>query len=143
MAYIVKYEFDLERLSVEFDRQALHRQTLALPNRIDFPEAVRRAVRSLIEDDKDAESLRNLIGNIFEIFPETENREVLNDSRLILLDHPAEDEEEEPEYLPPENGETIFENWIFGLVTNNLSDHLIWIVVPRDGKGVAYNYGFN
>ena len=152
VAYIVKYEFDLQRLSVEFDRDVLHRQTLALPNRIDFPEAVRRALRSLLEDDKDSESLRNLVVNIFELFPEVDNweqkledkiREVLDDSRLILLDQPEEDDEEEQDYYPPENGENIFENWIFGLATNNLSDHLIWVIVPRDGKGKAYNYGFN
>jgi len=42
-----------------------------------------------------------------------------------------------------EEGEDVDKNWIFLLQIPQLSDHLFWAIVPKDGKEKVYNYGFN
>lgn len=43
----------------------------------------------------------------------------------------------------PERGEDLEKNWVFSLVMPTLSDHIYWIVVPKDAPDGAYVYGFN
>lgn len=58
---------------------------------------------------------------------------------LVPLDTPPNKDAAE-DYYPPENGESVKENWIFNLLLDELSDHLYWAVVPRDGS-TARVYG--
>ena len=51
--------------------------------------------------------------------------------------------ETEDKCFPAEHGEEVKDNWIFLLTIETISDHLYWIVIPRDGVKKAYNYGFN
>ena len=44
---------------------------------------------------------------------------------------------------PPENGESVNDNWVFMLQLPTLSDHLFWAIVDRNGVKETYNYGFN
>ncbi|RYZ60164.1 MAG: hypothetical protein EOP07_01640 [Proteobacteria bacterium] len=43
----------------------------------------------------------------------------------------------------PERGEDLEKNWVFSLVMPTLSDHIYWVVVPKDAPEGAYVYGFN
>jgi hypothetical protein len=45
--------------------------------------------------------------------------------------------------LKPERGEDLEKNWVFSLVMPTLSDHIYWVVVPKDAPEGAYVYGFN
>jgi hypothetical protein len=47
-------------------------------------------------------------------------------------------------YLP-ERAESLETNWIFSLIIPTLSDHIFWIVIPKDPdlSGKGYAYGFN
>ena len=42
-----------------------------------------------------------------------------------------------------EEGEDVERNWIFLLQIPELSDHMFWAVVSKDGKEEVYNYVFN
>jgi hypothetical protein len=43
----------------------------------------------------------------------------------------------------PERGEDLEKNWVFSLVMPTLSDHIYWVIVPKDAPEGAYVYGFN
>ncbi len=150
---ILKQEFDLERLSVEIGSAIVHKQTLEYNNRIEFPDAFRRALASLFTEGDDG-SFQYLVMNIFELYPgEVDNwkelrdakiRELLNgEAVLALLDETTANADDDALYNPPQRGETFEENWILGLWVPNLSDHYTFIVVARDGSSEAFNYAFN
>jgi hypothetical protein len=42
-----------------------------------------------------------------------------------------------------EGGEDPRENWLFKLSLKEFSDHMFWIVVPREREKLGYIYGFN
>lgn len=71
------------------------------------------------------------------------------ETELIFLQSPEADDAESREKrgFMPENGESLEENWIFSLIIPSLSDHIFWIVLPKDENKKpqtrAYVYGFN
>ncbi len=68
-------------------------------------------------------------------------REQMQDSRSSLALHLG-DTVKGQDY-PPEQGESIKDNWIFVLHIPSLSDHLYWVIVDRSGRKAPYLYGFN
>ena len=60
-----------------------------------------------------------------------------------IFDETDEEERENSTVPAPEDGERVEENWIFVLSLPDLSDHIYWAIVDREGKLPAYNYGFN
>ena len=71
--------------------------------------------------------------------PREKLAEILNDgqSRIRLVE--SDDGEGA---APPEQCDSVAENWVFCVCLPGYCDSLFWAVVPRNGEP-AYNYGFN
>lgn len=70
-------------------------------------------------------------------------KDLLNYGVLFLVPHDTPpNPDANMDYYPPENGEKVSDNWIFNLTLDELSDHLYWMVIPRNGDA-PYVYGFN
>lgn len=156
---IVEEEFQFTGLQYGFDLEETQRQS-ALGGRVKkFPDALRQALVSFIQDFETPSSLLNILGGVYhdEIAPEqfpylgayqeavmAKAREVMKTGTLHLIPLNIKElsEEELGGLHAPEDGEAPAENWIFQLRLP-LSDHLYWAVVPRNGERQAYNYGFN
>lgn len=152
--HIILVEFKLTQLSYQIDPSDVEAQEQLPGNQISFTDALRLALETLLTSDSDRESPRFLIQQIFGLFPEddpeaaekitTHLREYLQQGELRLLpDEDWNNEDTEFDYYPPEERETATLNWVFSLYLPTLSDHLYWIIVPRDGAREAYIYGFN
>jgi hypothetical protein len=152
--HIIRIEYDLEQLRYDFQPEYINKQESIATNKLDFPNALRAALHTILNSKSERESPRFLIGNIFGWFPEQDPKaneliteklyESLQSGQLTLLPNlDWDDEDIEFDFNPPEERESAELNWIFTLYLPTLSDHLYWIVVPRDGKTEAYIYGFN
>jgi len=153
-AHLIRTEFDLPSLSYHIEPGDIAEQESLAPNQISFADALRLALQTLLTNDSPRESPRFLIGESFGLFPAQDPgaedritahlREFLLAGALRLLPNlDWNDADVEFDFNPPEEGETVVDNWIFTLSLPTLSDHAYWIVVPRDGAAAAYIYGFN
>ncbi len=135
----------------------------ALPgNEVDFERALRLALESFIYDGRAYESplfvahedeleggpcLAPLFGERIRCYLDQEDS-ILG---LVHLDGAVREVELDGKTIriyPPEEGETVAENWVFFLKLPQLSDHFQWAVVYRalvgsNAKTLVYNYGFN
>ena len=155
---IVEEEFDLDGLGEHIHAEEVERQ-LALPGNYCFPAALRQALRAFTRDETGPESPVQVILNSF---PELARRnfgwvgdyhaaldeklrEFFGEGQLYHLPVGLEKKngDDRENFRPPENGETVEDNWIFQLSLPTLSDHVFWAVVPRDGGKRAYCYGLN
>ncbi len=115
--------------------------------------AFQAAIKTLFEKDAELESPLSIVHSILaEESPArggdeeswNRSRQKLDqyldspDSTLVLL----EGKDDGRGFLP-EQGESTEVNWIFSLVIPELSDHVFWIVVPKDSSAKPYVYGFN
>lgn len=152
--HIMRIEYNLPQLNYSIDPDEAEAQERLPGNQVSFPDALRSALHTLLTSTSSRESPRYLIMNIFGWFPESDPeagkrithqlREFLREGRLDLLPNEDwSDRDVDRDYNPPEDGETAVDNWVFGLHLPTLSDHVYWIIVPRDGKKAAYVYGFN
>lgn len=152
--HIIQNEFDLDRLRYDFFPDYVVQQEALPNNHLSFSEALRAALGTIFSSTSKRESPRYLIGNLFGLFPDQDPdaydqitrklREFLQNGQLSLLPNVDWDGEEDAfDFNPPEAGESAELNWIFTLYLPTLSDHLYWIIVPRDGRSKAYIYGFN
>ena len=110
---------------------------------IPFEQALSLALSSVLTDGADIESPLGLVGEFaFDkgADPADTLRGILNRPATWIGVVPVESDGSG--VYPPENGESIEANWVFHLSMESFSDHLYWVVVPRDG-GAVYNYGFN
>ncbi len=155
---IVEGEFGLDGLGEHIFAEEVERQLL-LPGNYLFPAALREALRAFTRDEKDPESVVQLI---LTVFPELHRdnfgwigdyhaaldeklRQFFADGQLYHIPLGLDDLEKgkRENFYPPENGESIEEHWAFQLSLPTLSDHLFWAIVPRAGDRPAYCYGFN
>lgn len=151
---ILSDEFDIPRLEVIYKSADIKAQEALVGNQMNFIQALRLAIETILTDGKDQESPRAIITEVFELFPaevddaeekiQAKVREFLSTGTLQLLPNlDWSDRDQEFDFYPPENGEKAEDNWIFSLYLPDLSDHLYWIVVDRTSDGGAYIYGFN
>ncbi len=116
---------------------------------LDFP-AYQKAQEVLLKPSEEIESPWNLVLTSFPLeeqgLSKTQDRvrktlqKHLNQvtTTIVLLDS------NEERGFRPEGGESLEENWVFSLVIPGLSDHIFWIVVPKDETAKEpYIYGFN
>lgn len=100
------------------------------------------------------ESPRRLVIEVYQLYPgevdnaetqiEAKLREHLEHGKLQLLPNiDWSDMEKDYGFYPPENGETAADNWVFSLSLSQLSDHLYWVIIDRQGEKEPYVYGFN
>ncbi|PHN06035.1 hypothetical protein [Flavilitoribacter nigricans] len=151
--HIVRVEFDLESLRYDFPPAYIRDQEALEHNRLSFSQALRTALQVILHSDSERESPRQVIGQVFGWFPAAEPEarqkislklyEVLRNGQMSLLPAIDWNADTELDFNPPEGGESATDNWIFTLYLPTLSDHLYWVIVPRDGKREAFIYGFN
>lgn len=152
--HIILVEFKLTQLTYQIDLTDVEEQEQLPGNQLRFTDALRIALDTLLTSNSERESPRFLIRQIFGLFPEDDPQaadkitahllQYLEQGELRLL--PREDwskADAEFDYNPPEEGESVDLNWVFSLYLPTLSDHLYWIIVPREGEMEAYVYGFN
>lgn len=151
---IILDEFDIQRLSFNYSIEEIAKQEGLSNNKVNFISGLRLALNTILTDGNDEESPRNIIINVYELYPgEVEQADVLIQSRLrehligasldLLPNIDWTDRDQDFDFNPPENGESASKNWIFSLYMPSLSDHLYWIIVDRTGEASPYVYGFN
>ena len=142
---ILSEEFGLVNITLVIPAPEVHRQSTAFKNNVTFEDALRFAVKSFMEDDRDLESPLFIMKDGSDM-TEQEAKELLfeylnsPDTSLELVS--TDPDAGYPETFPT-NGESIQENWIFYLYIASLSDHLHFAIVKRSGERPTYNYGFN
>lgn len=150
LAKVLKEEFEVPGLTLEIDEvEAQAQQDLSLV--VGLEDALREALLAFMFDDEHPESPRSLVKETHNINPDSEGskegaavaldqkvREYMNTGFLYLVPRKTNEG-----IHPPEDGESIEDNWAFMLRLPTLSDHLFWAIVSRSGERAAYSYGFN
>ncbi|MDX1940352.1 MAG: hypothetical protein SFU99_07360 [Saprospiraceae bacterium] len=152
-----KLIFQLPGLEFDIDEKEVKLQSQLPNNHVTFEQALNTGLASFLFDANDLESPRNLVMEVHQIFrknfaSEEDWNEALTDKvqaylneggrfRLLPVSLPAN--EDDLDFNPPENGETMRDNWVFYLYLDTLSDHGHWAIIDRTGAKPAYNYGFN
>lgn len=150
---IVGEKYNKPRLTVLVSPRDVEEQVALPNNKVSFEQALDKAMISFLSDYSHPESPGAIVVNVFELFPgEVENAEVqigfklaefFDNGELRLLPNVIWNDEEDVDFNPPENREPVADNWIFSLSLFDLSDHIFWVIIPRDSVSKVYNYGFN
>jgi len=148
---IINQEFSLTGLTCQFDKAAISDQEALPNNKISFPDALRAALKTILTSNSSRESPRIIIAEGLGLSLTTNDKEVneklreflVQGSIRLLPNEDWSDYDREYDYFPPEEREPAADNWVFFLKLPTLSDHLYWVIVPRDGQQDAYIYGFN
>jgi hypothetical protein len=139
----------LDQLTISLDITEIEAQTAAYPGPIDFMTALDLAMTSFLTDDDDIESPLGIATFVAEATWDPDNPEgqTFEEATLAaLLDHlnrPTASISLVPIGQTAEHGESVVDNWVFFLTIDELSDHLYWAIVDRQGVTATYNYGFN
>jgi len=153
----VMSELGLEQMELKIPAVEVAGQIADFGGTVGFEEALRAALHSYLNDGTHVESpLETVRMYIEETGPLDGNIEdpkagvvaFMNrpTSRLSLVrrqDYEAEATESWDFVMPPNHDEQLAPNWIFKLDINELSDHLHWALVDREGNKPTKNYGFN
>ena len=146
---LIHEDFGFKNVDFAVDEVALAKQ-LKENNPVSFLKALKSALINFLNDEDHPESPLALarIG-AYENWNLSNVKESLLDHHIShwyliesLLSGPANLEFSYDPY-PPEEGESGAENWIFRLQIEQLSDHIYWSIVSKDGSKKTYNYGFN
>lgn len=149
---IIRQTFGLSFLNFVARDQDLSAQ-MAINNQvISVDQALYAALHSLLHEQLGGESPKSIVQEVHQLFPENTEQweselqarvhQYFEQGTLTLLPIDPEDSDEEFPVNPPEEGESVEENWVFELSLPTLSDHIYWAIVPRNGSQ-AYHYGFN
>ncbi|MEL7340636.1 MAG: hypothetical protein AAGM67_09135 [Bacteroidota bacterium] len=133
LLHIMQTEFGFQRLPFAYFKTEAVQQMLDHENAVSLPDALRAAINSLLNDTTDKSFAS--IG-----YSSDPLKEFLEGGRLVLLPGDMASEPSLSSFPAPANGESIRENWLFGLELFDLTDDVYWIVVPRSGDKAAYNY---
>lgn len=143
---IIWEEYELPDLEVDIQEEEAETQAALPNNRVTLDLAFREALDSFLYDDRHPESPRRIVRDIFrlsaKVYPDWETRllqkvrELINEGVFAL-----QPDSNDPDDYPPPRGESVMENWIFGLSLPELPDHYFWAIVDRAGKDPTYNYG--
>ena len=108
---------------------------------LEFVAAFRTALVTITTDDRSEESPLAVITESVSTNPQQALMDALKNSGKIWL-LPNREKTTGEQWFPPENGEDVVSNWIFHLQADDISDHLFWVIVPRNSDE-PYVYGFN
>lgn len=154
---IIVADFGLPGLTWQIDQTDVQQQSNFPNTAINFETALRESLRAFLEDGRDVESPWSLVSMVEDLqpqfFPSDEAYETAvtervmfymnEEGKLRLLPYDEEINFDKIDYNPPEDGESLLENWVFSLYLPKLSDHLYWAIVDREGIKETYTYGFN
>lgn len=142
---LIKHQ--LNGLKVNYDMATL--ESAETDDMFSYLDALDMALESFLSDNSNPESPLGIIPEAMESYRGNESKPKQHLSKLIELINiggslcmpDIEGASEKCFYA--EEGEDVENNWIFLLQIPELSDHLFWAIVPKDGKEKVYNYGFN
>ena len=141
--------FGISHITVIIDESEVALQSTRFSGDRTFEKACLDAFRSLLFDDDDSESPLALALDLCsngkrkqECAREKLNHHISSATSYFTL-IPQVIHSVRDQVFPPEHGERIDENWLFYVKLPTLSDHLFWVIVPRNGLKPVYNYGFN
>ena len=150
---IVRDKYNKPKLTVVVNPADVAEQAALANNKVSFEQALDRAIVSFLSDYTHPESPGSIVANVFGLFPgEVDNAlvkinfklsELFDNGELRLLPNLVWNDDEDYDFNQPEEREPVADNWIFSLSLFDLSDHIFWVIIPRDGKSKVYNYGFN
>lgn len=130
---IMESEYGFKKLPFAYYPSEAFQQMLDHENKISLPDALRKALDSLLQDTGE-KTFRHISYT-------SEPPEVfLEGGRLVLLPGDMASERTLSSFPAPSQGESIRKNWIFGLELFDLTDDIFWVIVPRNGSDPAYNY---
>lgn len=143
-------DMGLSQLQVKIPSSEVLGQVSDFGGSVGFEAALRAALKSFVEDGTDLESPHEILINEDMADPGTPELEALVRNHInrptttLSLVHSGPFDRDDPNMpYPPENGESVTDNWAFLLRIESLSDHLHWAIVDRQGEREPYNYGFN
>lgn len=139
----------LDEMTVDVSVSEVDAQAAAYASTVDFISALEAAMVSFLTDDSDIESPLGIAYFVAEGSWDPNNAEGQTFEEATfeaLVDHlnrPTASLALVPIGQTAEHGESVADAWIFFLTIDDLSDHLYWAIVDRQGIDGTYNYGFN
>ncbi|WP_141732788.1 hypothetical protein [Oligoflexus tunisiensis] len=155
---IIQEDFGFPQLRLQADVETLQQQIDAGPaDRVSVSKATQLALAVIFEDFEGIEAPLHIAADGW---ASTHNQKLtgkLNLDEKVEVRRFLREQMQNPKtslslYLgrtiqgqvyPPEQGESMQDNWIFFLSVPTLSDHLYWVIVDRKGQTAPYLYGFN
>lgn len=130
------------KMTLSFPQRDIDEQ-IALDGSVCIQEAIARGLESWLTDASEPESPLSLVIDLVgdESAARAALRDFLNRPSTNFALVPLVWSRESGTYRP-ERGESVETNWVMFMAARDLSDHLFWAIVPRDGSAVT-NYGFN
>lgn len=132
---IVKHEFGLKEMGFAFFKSEALQQMLDFKNKVSLPDALRKALDNLLHTNE-----KFSFGDMVPKYTSDPIKSFLEGGRLVLLPGDMSSEKTYPNFPSPSRGESLQQNWIFGLELFDLTDDIFWTIVPRNGEGEVYNY---
>ena len=141
--------YGLDQLTNALDLTEIDAQDTAYPSSVNIVSALDKAMTSFLNDDSDLESPLGIAYFVAEGTWDPNNpegqsfEEAIKEALMDHLNRPTAQISLVPIGSNAEYGESVVDNWIFFLTIDDMSDHLYWAIVDRDGVNATYNYGFN
>jgi len=136
---------DVPNVKIIAYRKDVLKQTKEYGGAVDFEMALHLAIDSYLRNGEKTESPFWMVKEVpddYGLDYETSDAKITQVIHSFLNDgHSSIELMTSESRFPPENGETIDNNWIFLLKANRFSAALHWAIVRRDGQEV-YNYGY-
>lgn len=114
-----------------------------------YLEALDLAIESFLTDGSYPESPLSIVPDVMKAYKGNVSKPQQHQEKLIELINSGgslcmpDTEGASESCFHAEEGENVEKNWIFLLQIPELSDHLFWAIVAKDGKEKVYNYGFD
>ncbi len=132
---IMKHEYEFQRLSLAYFQDEALQQMLDFDNKVSLPDALRKAIDNIYHYNEPGSIAYQL-----SYYTSDQLKDFIEGGRLVLLPGDMDSEPTLSSFPTPLKGESLTNNWIFGLELYDLTDDIYWVIVPRDGAGEVYNY---
>jgi hypothetical protein len=156
---VLRNEFGLDEILYNYDKKFLMEQIDNCNNdsacKVTFRRGLEKALISILHDMSDIASPLEIAIHAAEMkyhidmkYPIPQNSLYLTKQLLRKFLNSNESsisigENVDDNFLSPEAGESVTDNWVFIIYLPELSDHVYWAIVDKSGKKKTYNYGFN
>ncbi|MEL6253308.1 MAG: hypothetical protein AAFR87_14955 [Bacteroidota bacterium] len=135
LTHIVRSEFGLKQMGFAYFKTEALQQMLDYENKVSLPDALQKALFNLLNTNEELS-----FGDMVPKYTSDPLKTFLEGGRLVLLPGDMSSEKTFPNFPSPPRGESLQQNWIFGLELFDMTDDIFWIIVPRNGEGEVYNY---
>jgi hypothetical protein len=153
---IIQEDYGFSQLHLQADAATLQQQ-IGAADKVSVSQATQLALAVIFDDFDGIETPLNIAADGWAATHEKQLTGKLNLEEKVEIRSFLREQMQNPRttfslYLgrtvkdqvyPPEQGESLQDNWIFFLSVPTLSDHLYWVIVDRKGQTAPYLYGFN